>query len=138
MDLQITTIDADGVVTLAIPNNPKRLINMDLLAQLVTLKVLKTFDQDVFDPKEGTGFRSDIGAYNFSDGDIEEIRLSAILKIQKIEQDIIKEQGTDVGAPAERLKKLRLMDAAGDPTTGSVALRIQIVNESGNTRDVVV
>jgi len=139
MDIKITNIDPlTGLVTLGLNNNTKTVSNMDLLAQIVSLKLLKTFDQDVFDPKEGTDFRADIGQYNFAADDVEEIRLLAVSQIQKIEQDIIEEQGTNLGTPSERLLKLRLMDIAGDVDTGSVAIRVQIVNESGNTRDIVV
>ena len=138
MDIQLSVKDENGFITLGLPDNPKRLSGIDLLVQIVALKVLKTFDQDVFDPKEGAGVRSDIGTYNFAQGDIEEVRLMIIQKIKKVEQDIIVEQGTSIGTLAERLRELRVLDLAIDPDNASVAARIQVINESGNTKDIVV
>lgn len=137
-DIQITVKDGDGLVTLDLPDSPKVVRGMNLLVQIVVLKILKNFNRDVFDPAEGTNFRDDIGKFNFSFGDFDEVRLNVVTKIQKIEQDIIEEQGTNIGSPDERLRKLRLLDVAADPGTGSLAVRVQILNESGNTRDVVV
>lgn len=137
-DIQLTVVDASGIVTLELPSSPKMLRGIDLLAQVVALSILKNFDRDVFDPAEGTNFRDDIGKFNFSFDDLDEVRLNAVTKIQKIEQDIIEGQGTDVGSPDERLRKLRVLDVAADPDTGSLAVRVQILNESGNTRDIVV
>lgn len=139
MDIQITIVDpVTGIVTLGLTNYPKKLIGMDLLAQIVALKMLKTWDQDVFDPQEGTNFRQYIGQYNFSEDDFEEVRLLVVSQIKKVEQDIIAEQGTNIGTPSERLSQLRLLDVASDPTTGSIAARVQILNEAGGSRDLVV
>lgn len=138
MDIQLTIKDSNGFISLGLTDNPKRLTGIDLLVQIVALKILKTLDQDVFDPKEGTGIRSDIGTYNFAQGDIEEVRLMIIEKVKKVELEIIVEQGTSIGTVSERLRELRVLDLVIDPDNASVAARIQVINESGNTKDIVV
>lgn len=138
-DIQLTVIDpVTGLVTLALPDRPKVLTGMALLTQVVTLQLLKNIGRDVFDYTEGSDLRAAIGQYNLSSDNAQtDLRSLAITAVRKIEREIIDGQG-QLGTPEERLKKLDLQDVVFDDATATGLFKVKIVNEVGDTQDVVV
>lgn len=136
-DLQVVQFDPKtGVASLALGTSPKMLNGIDLLKQVVALHYLKNPGQDVLDPNEGSGLRAAIGQYNF--GDPAEVKLLFIQRTQVIEKDILNKQPIGVGTPEERLKKLAVLDAAYDQDTGVLVGSVQIINEAGDSTNILV
>lgn len=136
-DISIVNFDPiTGEVSLGLGNTPRVIDGMDLLKQIVVLAYLRNPGQSVIDPDEGSGVRAAIGQYNFVEGD--EIKVLFIQRTQAIEQEIIGRQEGATTAPEERLKKLVVIDVAFDETTNSVAGRTQIINQAGDTSDIIV
>jgi hypothetical protein len=140
MDVQITQVDPlTGEVSLSLGLTPKKLRGINKLVQKVAIKVLKNFGRDVFYPDEGTDFRNEIGQLNISaSGGEDELRLIATQRIRKIEAEIIDQQGPEIGDPTERLKKINILDIAADISQASAAIRMQVINEAGEQKDVIV
>jgi len=139
-EIQITKIDpATRLVTVELPNTPKRLTGIDALIQIVALAYLRNPGRDVFDPDEGSGLRGAIGQFNLSDsGAEEEFRTLVIQRTDKIQDEILSNQGTDISDPTEQLKKLEIVDLAFDSVTNEGAIRVKLINEVGDSREIIV
>ena len=138
MDYQMVVYDATtGVATVQIPTIPKILTGLDKLVQIVVLYFLRNPGKAVLQPVEGSGLRADIGSYNTTiDG--AEIRALAIQRTQAGQQEIISRQSANQGTPDERLKSLILRDFAYDESTLMTVLKVQVINEAGDSTNVLV
>lgn len=139
-EIQIIKIDPKTrIVSLELPNAPKRLTGIDLLIQIVALAYLRNPGRDVFDNQEGSGLRAEIGQFNLSsEASDEEFRMLAIQRTDKIQGEIISNQGTDISDPSEQLKRLEIIDLAFDAFENRGAIRVKIVNELGDNREIIV
>lgn len=136
-DIQVTKQNPNtGVISMGMTANPKILSGLDLLVQLVALSLLKNPGRDVFDRTEGSGLRNLIGQYNLADP--EEIKLVVVQQVRAVEQELFVRQVVGVGTPEERLKKLTVLDVAANDVGNSLLIRIQVVNEAGDQRDILV
>jgi len=137
MDFPLITFDSStGIASVGIPKAPRRLTGIDKLIQVVVLAVLKNGDQDVISPDLGSGLRSMIGQFNFSNPS--EIRVEVIQRVKNIEQQIIVGQ-SDFNLPSsEKLSQLKVIDLVTDSSTGATAVRLKINNQAGQTSTVVV
>jgi hypothetical protein len=136
MDIQVTSIDpVTGVVSVGIPEIPRRLTGLDKLTQAVVLTILKNPGRDVFLPEEGAGFRAMIGQYNFTG--VEELRSLIAQRVALIEAQMLASQSIESPA-SERLKKISIQDIAYDELTRGLYIRLRIVNEADAESDVVV
>lgn len=138
MDYQIISFDpTTGVSTFGIPAVPKVITGLDKLVQIVCLSFLRNPGKSVLAPNEGSGLRAAIGQYNSSQ-DGNEIRALAVQKVRTVQSEVITRQDPTQGTPDERLKSLVLKDFAYDSETSTAMLRVQIVAESGDSRDVLI
>lgn len=136
-DIQLLQVDQEtGIISLGLGRAPKVLTGMDLLVQLVALALLKNPGQDVIDPYEGSGLRSLIGEYNFTES--EEIKIAVLQRTKQVEKEIIGRQLVGVGDPSERLKSLSVLDVAADPAASKVLIRVKVVNEAGSAVDLLI
>lgn len=136
-DIQLIQFDpSTGIASLGLAQTPKLIDGITKLVQIVVLSYLRNPGQDVIDPVEGSGLRAAIGQFNFVDND--EVKILAIQRTQTVEKEVIQRQNVGVGAPTERLKALKILDIGVDSSTASAFLRVQIINEAGDTTDVIV
>jgi len=136
-DIQIVQFDKiTGIARLALTNSPKTLDGMDKLVQIVVLGFLRNPGRDVIDPGEGSGFRQAIGQYNFTEDT--EVKLLAVQRTTVVEQEILSRQEVGNGVPTERLKSLKILDVGVDSSTFSAFLNVQIINEAGDTTNILV
>lgn len=138
MDYQIIVFDKKtGLASVQIPAVPKKLTGVDKLVQIVILSFLRNPGKSVLFPVEGSGLRGEIGQFNFS-GDGAEVRALAIQRVRVVQQEVIGRQNPNQGTPEERLKSLVLKDFAFDAAASKAVLKVQIINEAGDTRNVLV
>lgn len=139
MDYQLVTFDeTTGLARYGIPTVPKIITGLDKLVQIVVLSFLRNPGQSVLAPNEGSGLRAAIGKYNYSQNNYGDIENLAIQRTRAVQQEVISRQDPQQGTPDERLKQLVIKDFAFDTTTGQAMLRVQIINETGNSSDVLV
>ena len=137
MDFPLITFNKDtGFAEVGIPAVPRSVRGIDELVQIVVIAVLKNGGQDVFDPTEGSGLRSMIGQFNYSNPS--EIKIEVIQRIKLIEQQIIANQVNFTVPASEKLKQLKVQDLVSDPITGNTAVRVQVYNEAGQSKTTVV
>lgn len=136
-DIQITQADPDtGIITLGMGRSPKIITGVDLLAQIVILTFLKNPGRDVLSPNDGSGLRAEIGQFNFTSSD--EVNLLVLQRTKFVERSILANQTGTSGDPTERLAKLTVIGIASDLTASKVLVRVRVVNEAGEARDVLV
>jgi hypothetical protein len=136
-EIQIINFDPNtGIATVGMTTAPKKLSGMEKLAHIVALEYLKNPGRDVIDPYEGSGLRAAIGQYNYTQED--EVRLLATQRTQAIEKEIIARQPAGIGTPDDRLKKLSILDIAMDLEQSRLMLRVQIINEAGDSTDILI
>jgi hypothetical protein len=136
-DIQIIQVDPKtGLTTMGMGNSPKILTGINLLAQVVSLSFLRNPGRDVFAPTEGAGIRADIGQFNFTQED--ELKLLVMQRTKVVEKEVIGRQTAGIGDPAERLKKLTVLDIATDLQNSRVVARVRLTSEAGDTTDVLV
>lgn len=138
MDLQVVTFDPiTGLASYGIPAVAKILTGLDKLVQIVVLEFLRNPGRSVLAPKEGSGLRADIGQYNYtSDGG--EIQALVVQRTRAAQQEILSRQSPTSGTPSDRLKQIILKNFAYDASTGEGMLQVQIVNEAGDSTNVLV
>lgn len=136
-DIQIFQIDPNtGLGSLALGNSPKRLSGIDLLAQIVALAYLRDPGQDVIDPMEGAGIRQDIASISITSND--QAHMLVMQRTKKIEAEIIARQQVGTGDPTEKLKSLVVIDIAADLAEAAVAARVKIINQAGQSTQILV
>jgi hypothetical protein len=136
-DIQVVQTNSEtGISELGLGRAPKILTGVSLLAQLVVIAFLKNPGRDVIDPNDGSGLRDAIGQYNLSD--LEEIKLLVLQRTKNVEKQIFTRQSVGVIDPSERLKKLSVLSVASDPVEGRVLASIRIINEAGESQDILV
>lgn len=137
MDFPLIKFDPNtGIASVGIPDAPRSLRGVDKLIQIVCIAVLKNGGQDVFEPTAGAGLRAMIGQYNYSDPS--EIRVEVLRRISLIEQQIIQNQAGFTLPATEKLVKLTVLSVVSDSITGDTAVRVQVVNEAGQSKIAVV
>jgi hypothetical protein len=138
MDLQVITFDpVTGLASYGITYPPRIITGLDKCVQIVVLELLRDPGRNVFSPNEGVGLRADIGSYNYTyDGD--ELKLLAVQSVQDAQTEILSRQTPTQGTPNDRLKSLTLLNFAYDASTSEAMLNIQITNEAGDSRNVLV
>lgn len=137
MDFPIVSFDpATGLASIGIPKSPRPLRGIDKLVQIVVIALLKNLGQDVFTPNEGSGLRSLIGQFNYTDS--AEIKAEVLQRVNKVNDEILRNQ-TDLSVPAtEKLRQLRVLEIAVDVSQSQAALRLRVISEAGQTTDVLV
>lgn len=136
-DIQVIQFDQNnGLATLALQDSPKIVTGMTKLVQIVVLSFLRNPGRDVIDPEEGSGLRADIGQFNFSEDN--EVKLLVIQRTKAVEKEVLERQEGLVSDPTERLKALKILDVGVDADTAKAVLRVQVINEAGDTTDVLV
>jgi len=136
-DIQIIQFDpSTGLGTVRLSNTAKRLTGVDLLAQVVALSYLRNPGQDAIDPVEGSGIRQDIGQINI--GSEDEAKLLVMQRTRLVEREVISRQTVGLGDPTEKLKSLTVLDVAADLVESRVVTRVKIVNEAGQSTDILV
>ena len=137
MDFPLITFNSEtGLAEVGIPKTPKGLFGIKVLVQIVVIAILKNGGQDVLMPNEGSGLRSMIGQYNFTEPNA--IKSEVVQRIGLIEKQIIANQAGFIVPSAEKLKKLTVLSVVADNTTGAAAVRIQVYNEAGQSITTVV
>lgn len=137
MDFQLVTFDPDtGLASYGIPTVPKIITGIDKLVQVVVLSFLRNPGRSVLAPVEGSGLRADIGQYNIVDGT--ELRAHAIQRTRAVQQEVLGRQNPGTGTPSERLKSLQVKNFAYDEQTGRAMLFVQIINEAGDSTNVLI
>lgn len=137
MDFPLITYDPDtGMATVGMPQNPRAVRGVDKLSAIVCVALLKNGGQDVFAPDQGSGIRALIGQYNYYDPS--EIQAEVIQRVGLIEQQIIANQQGFTLPASEKLVKLRVLSVVVDNVTWNTAVRIQIINEAGQSIVTVV
>jgi hypothetical protein len=136
-DIQIIRFDpSTGLGTVELGDAAKRITGIDLLAQIVALSYLRNPGQDAIDPVEGSGIRQDIG--QISIGNEDEARLLVMQRTRLVEREVISRQTIGLGDPTEKLKSLTVLDVAVDLQEARVVTRVKIVNEAGQSTDILV
>jgi len=137
MDFPLIIFDQNtGIASVGIPASPRPLKGVQKLVQIVCIAVLKNSGQDVFNPPEGSGLRSLIGQFNYSDPG--EIKLEVIRRVGLIEKQIIANQSGFVLPATEKLAKLTVLSVIYDSVTANTAVRLQVINEAGQSQIAVV
>jgi hypothetical protein len=137
MDFPLITYDPyTGLATVGIPQNPRAVKGVDKLSQIVCIAILKNGGQDVFSPGDGSGLRAMIGQFNHYDPS--EIKTEVIQRVKLIEQQIIANQLGYALPATERLVSLRVLSVVVDSVTWNTAVRVQIINEAGQSIVTVV
>jgi hypothetical protein len=137
MDIQIVTFNAlTGLAELGLPRVPRRLRGMDMLMQIVVLAFLRNPGKDTFSPNEGSGLRAAIGQYNMTN--TSEVSALCLQRAKVVETEVIGRQRPDRGTPQERLRKLNVLDVAVNEADGAVVMRVQVLNEAGDEREVLL
>jgi hypothetical protein len=137
MDFPLIVFDPEtGVASVGIPSVIRPVRGIKKLVQVVVLALLKNGGQDVLTPDEGSGVRSLIGQFNYSD--TSEIKIEVLRRIRKVEAEILANQEV-VSLPAdEKLRELKIMSVVSDPANGNTAVSLQVINEAGQSTTVVV
>lgn len=136
MDFPLIIFDPDtGLASVGIPKVPRPLRGIQKVVQIVVIALLKNRGQDVFTPEEGSGLRSLIGQFNYSDPS--EIKLEVLQRVKRIEQEAIANQVNTVVPAAEKLRALKVLEVVFDPVTANTAVRIQVMNEAGQSTTLV-
>lgn len=136
MDFPLIIFDPDtGLATVGIPKVPRALRGIGKLVQIVVIAILKNRGQDVFTPTEGSGLRSLIGQFNYADPS--EIKLEVLQRVARIQQEIITNQVNTTVPAAEKLRALKVLEVISDPVTANTAIRIQVLNEAGQSTTLV-
>jgi hypothetical protein len=137
MEIQVVHFNPNtGEASIYLDDSPKTLQGMDKLVQIVVLEFLRNPGQDVILPMEGSGLRAELGQFNFADSS--EVKLLIVQRTQLVEQRVLQNQEVGVTSPTERLKALKILNIGLDPDTAQALLRVQIINEAGDTTDVLV
>ena len=139
MDYQVVTFDPNtGVLTFGIPPVPTILTGIQLLVQVVVLSYLRNPGRSVLAPTEGSGLRGDIGQYNYSDTSGDEIRALCVQRTRAVQLEIISRQDPSSGSPTERLQQITLTNFAFDVTTAVTLLGVKVINEAGDSANILV
>lgn len=139
MDYQVVTFDPiTGVASYGIPPVPKILKGIQKLVQIVVLSYQRNPGKSVLSPVEGSGLRAAIGTFNYSDNSAAEIRALCVQRTRAVQLEVISRQSPSSGAPSERLRSLTLTNFAFDSTTGRTMLGVKIINEAGDSANVLV
>ena len=134
----IKVIEVDPVTYKVSIKFSSRLVEgMDLLVQLVILRLLTTPGSDLFDEAIGGGFSEMIGM-NHDPSDLSEVYSEVARKVSKAQQELISEQvGLDLLAE-EKLLQITIVSLTPGAEIDEVNIRLRIENEVGRTRDVVI
>lgn len=137
MDFPLVNFDTEtGVAYIGIPKVPRPLKGIQKLVQIVVIAILKNRGQDVFTPLEGSGLRSMIGQFNYSNPS--EIRLEVIQRVQRIQQEIVANQVGSNAAASEKLRSVKVLEVVTDTVTSNTAVRLQVASEAGQSTTLVV
>lgn len=137
MDFPLIYFDPDnGVASIGIPPVARPLRGLSKLVQVVVLGILKNGGQDVLTPSEGSGIRALLGQYNYTESS--EIKIEILQRLRKVESQIIVNQESVALPSDEKLREIKVLNIVSDPTTGSTAVRLQVINEAGQSTTVVV
>ena len=127
MDFPLINFDPyTGIASVGMPASPRYVRGINKLVQVVCVAILKNGGQDVFDPNQGSGLRSMIGQYNFSDSG--EIKVEVIQRVQMIEKQIIQNQSGFILPASEKLAKLTVLSVVVDAATSATAIRLRAVS----------
>ena len=139
MDYQVITFDPiTGLASYGIPPVPRILKGLDKLVQVVVLYFLRNPGKSVLAPTEGSGLRAAIGVYNFTDDGGAELRSLCVQRARAGQLEIISRQSPGSGTPSERLRSLTVTNFAFDADTGQTLLGVKIVNEAGDSSNILV
>ena len=137
MDFPLITFDSEtGFATVGMPAVPRGVTGINKLVQIVVVAILKNGGQDVFDPNDGSGLRGMIGQYNYHNPS--EVKTEVLRRIKLIESQMLSNQVNFNLPAAEKLKQLKVLDVVMDPVTAETAIRIQVINEAGQSLTTVV
>jgi hypothetical protein len=139
MDYQVITFDPNtGLASYGIPTPPAILTGMPLLVQVVVLSYLRNPGRSVLAPTEGSGLRGDIGKYNYSDTSGDEIQALCVQRTRAVQLEVVSRQDPSGGVPSERLSSLSVTNFAFDASTGQTLLGVKIINEAGDSTNILV
>lgn len=133
-DIRLIEVDpVTRIVTLKAGN--KKISGIEELIQIVVLSLLNTPGKDVLNPNKGGGIPALIG-YNISDEN--ELFAEIAERVNKTEQEIIKDQ---VGLDLDQETKLKAINIKGislGDSEDTILVRLQIVNELGRVAEVTI
>lgn len=137
-DIRIIQFDpVTGLASLGLGNNPQEITGIDLLAQIVAISYLKNPGQDVIAPVEGSGIRQDIGQTSVTTPD--QATMLVMQRTKTVENEVLTRQAAaGVVDPTEKLKSLTVLDIASNLQEAQVVASIKIVNEVGDTTQILV
>lgn len=139
MDYQVVTFDSvTGLASYGIPTVPKVIKGLPKLVQIVVLSFLRNPGKSVLAPNEGSGLRAAIGTYNYSNDGGAEVRALCVQRTRAVQLEVVSRQSPSSGAPSERLKSLTLTNFAFDINTGNTMLGVKIINEAGDSTNILV
>lgn len=107
------------------------------LTQIVLLSLLNVPGQDVLDPEDGGGIPELVG-FNFGPDEFNEIAAEVTRRVRKTETEVLDKQiGLSI-LPSERLNEIQIVNIEEGDGIDSVFVRLRIINELGQTQDVVI
>ena len=135
-DLQVIEVDQTTRVVRFVVQ-PRKLSGISKLIQIVVLSLMNVPDQDVLDPGKGGGFPEMIGM-NINPKDSTDLFAEVARRIKKSESEILDDQiGLD-DPPDEKLRELQIINISEGNAIDEVFIKIRVINQEGQTSDLVV
>ena len=111
---------------------------MNKLVEIVVLSFLRNPGRSVLAPNEGSGLRGDMGQYNYSDSNTDEVQVLCVQRTRAVQLEVVSRQDPSSGTPSERLQSLTLTNFAFDPINGQTMLGVKVINEAGDSANILV
>lgn len=136
MDIQCVFIDpvTKGV---SLRLGSKIVTGPSKLFQIVVLSLLNVPGKDVLDPSLGGGMPEIVGL-NFDATDRTEVFAEVARRVKKTQTEILQAQIGSNAPASERLRELHIIDIVVGATADAADLKLRIVNELGQTQDLVL
>ena len=135
MDIQLIDLDKDRKIFFVL--RAKELKGISKLIQIVVLSLLNVPGQDILDPEKGGGIPTMIGS-NIDPNDSTEVFGEIAQRVKKTELEIVNDQiGLD-DAPEEKLRQIQIVSIENGENIDEVFVRLRLINEAGQAREIVV
>jgi hypothetical protein len=134
-DLSVLYIDPE-TRRVSFEISSRSVTGIDKLIQIVVLALFSSPQTDILDPQDGAGLE-DLISMNIDENDVSEVHSELARRVSAAQDQVINNQiGLDIPSE-EKLRKIDIVSVSSEEP-GEVKLKLQIENEVGRTRDIVV